>query len=136
MGDWRYSMVEAKSGRRKLLVVVGLVLLTCLVTIILLRFRSGIRVTIQNTGSQPMRMVSLSVTGKSYSLGDLAPGAAATATVKPTGESGLGIGFTDRDGKQQGLNADCYIEPGNRGTIRVSIKDGAIEKTDSQITYP
>ena len=107
-----------------LLLVVGLV-----VTL----FRSGIHVTVQNTGSEPLRSVVLHVTGGSYSLGDITPGSTAHAMVHTTGESHLEIEFTDPDGQAQRLDAGGYFEPGYLGTINISIKDGVIEKNEQQI---
>src|SRR5947209_4261248 len=93
---------------------------------------SGIRITIQNTGSADLRLVVLYVTGREYPLGDIAPGASAHATVNPTSESHLEIGFTDAGGQPKRLNAGGYFESGYRGTIRISIKDGTITENDQQ----
>jgi hypothetical protein len=101
--------------------------------LLLLYLWPGIHVTIQNTGSAPMRSVVLHVTGRSYSLGDIPAGASATATVKATGESGLEIEFTDPNGKVQRLDAGGYFESGYRGTIHVSIKDGTIVTNQQDI---
>jgi hypothetical protein len=109
------------------------VLLLVLVGVLLFQFRPGIQVTIQNTGATAMRSVVLHVTGVSYEIGDIPPGASAVARVNPTGESGLEIEFTDSEGKVQRLNAGGYFESGYRGTIRVSIKDGTIEKNEQDI---
>jgi hypothetical protein len=109
------------------------VLLVVLVVLVLFLFRSGIHVSIQNTGSQPLRSVVLFVTGTSYNLGDIPPGATAHATVHPTGESHLEIEFTDADGQAKRLDAGGYFEPGYRGTIDISIKDGVIQKNEQQI---
>ena len=49
------------------------VLLVVLVVLVLFLFRSGIHVSIQNTGNQPLRSVVLFVTGTSYNLGDIPP---------------------------------------------------------------
>jgi len=109
------------------------VLLVVLVVLVLFLFRSGVHVSIQNTGSQPLRSVVLFVTGTSYNLGDIPPRATAHATVHPTGESHLEIEFTDADGQAKRLDAGGYIEPGYRGTIDISIKDGVIQKNEQQI---
>ena len=95
--------------------------------------RSGIQVTIQNTGSQPLRSVVLHVTGASCHLGDIAPGATAKATVQPTGESHLEIQFTDPDGQTRRLDAGGYFESGYRGTIDVSIQGGILQKNQQNI---
>ena len=109
------------------------VLLVVLVVLVLFLFRSGVHVSIQNTGSRPLRSVVLFVTGTSYNLGDIPPGATAHATVHTTGESHLEIEFTDPDGQPHRLDAGGYFEPGYRGTIDISIKDGVIEKNEQQI---
>ena len=75
----------------------------------------------------------LHVTGASYDLGDIAPGATANARVRSNGESSLDIEFTDADGKAQRLNAGGYFESGYRGSIRVEIKDGQIDKFEDNI---
>jgi len=75
-------------------------------------FRSGVHVTIQNTGSQPLRSIVLHVTGASYRLGDIAPGDTAEITVHPTGESHLEIEFTAPDGQTQRIDAGGYFESG------------------------
>lgn len=109
------------------------VLLVVLVVLVLFLFRSGIHVTVQNTGSEPLRSVVLHVTGGSYCLGDITPGSIAHATVHTTGESHLEIQFTDTGGQPHRLDAGGYFEPGYRGTIDISIKDDVIEKNEQQI---
>jgi len=99
-------------------------------------FHSGLHVVIQNTGSQPLRSVVLHVTGASYSLGDILPGATAHATVHPASESHLEIDFTDPTNKTERLDAGGYFEPGYRGTIDISIKDGVIEMNEQDIRLP
>ena len=124
------------SNKRRQFWLIGLlacILLLLVLGLVLTLFRSGIHVTIQNTGSEPLRAVVLFVTGNSYNLGDIAPGGTAEATVHPTGESNLEIRFTDPDGQARRLDAGGYFEPGYRGTIRVSIKDGEISKNEEKI---
>ena len=77
----------------------------------------------------------LHVTGASYQLGDIGPGESATARVNPTSESHLEVEFTDRDGQSQRLRADGYFEPRYRGTIRVEIKDGLIDKFEDNTRH-
>lgn len=96
--------------------------------------QSGIQVTIHNNDSQPLRSVVVHVTGASYNLGDIAPGASAQTAVHVTGESNLEVEFRDTNGQTQRLNAGGYFESGYRGTIQVTIKDGAIVENKQQIT--
>lgn len=94
--------------------------------VIVMNFRSGIRVTVVNAGPDHLRSLVLYVTGRSYPLGDLAPGDSAYAFVDPTSESHLEIEFVDANGNPKRLNAGGYFESGYRGTIRITIKDDAI----------
>jgi hypothetical protein len=125
---------EQQRRRRWWLVAIPAVLLLILSVFLLFQLRSGIHVTIQNTGQTSIHSVVLHVTGNSYSIGDLAPGGSKEATVNSAGESTLRIEFTDSDGKKQQLDAGVYLEPGYRGTIRVSIRDGVIDHNDQQIS--
>lgn len=95
---------------------------------------SGVQITIHNNDNQPLRSVVVHVTGASNNLGDIAPGKSAQTVVHPTGESHLEVEFKDANGRTQRLNASGYFESGYRGTIRVTIKDGAIEENEQQIT--
>ena len=117
-----------------ILIAVFAVVVTAIVAFVFWQIRSGIRVTLTNRGSTPLHSVVLHVTGRSYPLGELGVGTSVKATIKPTGESGLKIEFEDGDGKQQQLDAGGYFEPGYWGTLRVSIKDGAIAENDQQVT--
>ncbi|MBM4093701.1 MAG: hypothetical protein FJ276_30485 [Planctomycetes bacterium] len=95
----------------------------------------GIHVTVQNTGSTPLRSVVLFVTGNSYNLSDIPSGATADATVKCKGDSHLEIEFADDDKQTKRLDAGGFFQPGYRGTIRVSIKDGVIQENEQNIAW-
>ncbi len=113
------------------LLFVTIVVLAC----ILLVYHPGIHVTVENTGRQPLRSIVLFVTGNSYSLGDIPPGANAEATVKCTGDSHLEIEFIDDAGDAKRLDAGGFFQPGYRGAIRVSVKDGVIEGNEQDIQW-
>ncbi len=116
-----------------LAIPVGLVVAIVIATVAV-QLRSGIKVTVENTGLTSLQASVLHVTGVSYNLGDIAPGAEATARVNPTSESHLEIEFTDANGKTQRVNAGGFFEPGYRGAIRVEIKDGVIDKFEDDIS--
>jgi len=120
-----------KNQRRWWLLAIPVVLL--LISVVASQLRPGIRVTVENAGTTPLKSVVLHVTGASCDLGDLAPGESATARVSPTGESELEVEIKDTDGQTQRLNAGGYFESGYRGTIRVEIKDGQIDKNEQDI---
>ncbi len=86
-------------------------------------------------GRQPLRSVVLFVTGNSYSLGELPSGSTAEATVKCTGDSHLEIEFIDDVGETKRLDAGGFFQPGCRGTIRVSIRDGMIQENEQHIQW-
>ncbi len=121
-----------KKWRWGLIAVTAFVLLI-LIAVVIIQFRPGIRVTIQNTGTTTLRSVVLHVTGATYNIGDIAPSESAAVRVRPTGESQLEIEITNADGQVQRLNAGGYFESGYRGTIRVSIKDGTIDENEPDI---
>lgn len=95
--------------------------------------RPGIQVTIRNAEATPIRAVVVHVTGASYQLGDIASGESAQVVVRSTGESHLEVTFTEADGRTKQLNAGGYCEPGYRGTIRLSIRDGVIGENEQQV---
>jgi hypothetical protein len=95
----------------------------------------GIDVTVENTGSKPMRSVVLFVTGNSYNLGDIPANGTAHATVKCTGDSHLEIEFELDQEQSTRLDAGGFFQPGDRGTIRVSIKDGEIVDNEQNIEW-
>ncbi len=128
------KVTVGRRRRRWLLVLIPLALIGVLMFHWL---REGVRVTIRNTGTTPIRSVVLHVTGVAYPLGDIDSGSSAEATIRPHGESHLEIEFSDSDGKMQRLNAGGYFESGYRGTIQVSIRDGTIVDIKHKITpYP
>ncbi|HEV8068392.1 MAG TPA: hypothetical protein VGP76_11700 [Planctomycetaceae bacterium] len=96
-------------------------------------FRPGVRVTVENAGTEPMRAVVLHVTGRSYPVGEIAPGGRTETIVVPTSESDLRIEFTDGRGIERRVPIECYIEPSNRGEIRARINDGRLEMTEQRI---
>lgn len=122
-----------RQRRRWWLVGVPTVLVLILAVVAELGFRPGIKVVVQNTGEAPIHSVVLHVTGNSYSLGDLAPGVSSEASVNSTGESDIAIEISDPTGTRQRLNVGVYIEPGYRGTVYVSIKDGLIDRMSHKI---
>lgn len=114
------------------LAVAGVVVIS-LAVLVVVRFRSGIVVTVENAGPASIKSVSLRVTGRSYSLGEIAAGSSASARVHPTGESHLEIELAHVDGTSQRLDAGGYFESGYRGTIRVVLKDGKIEQVEDAV---
>ena len=126
-------MPEPKRRKSWKLAIVS-VLVAGLAGLAVFQFRSGVRITVENAGTTPLKSVVLYVTGASYALGDIAVGRSATMRVKPTGESHLEIELTDSDGKTQRLDAGGYFEPGYRGSMQVEIEDGQISKAEENIT--
>jgi hypothetical protein len=126
-------MTERKRRRLWLLPMPAVLVIAVLSGLLVVQSKSGVRVTIQNTGSSALKLVVLHVTGASYKLGDIAVGESVTMRVDPTSESHLEVEFTDIDGQVQRVNGGGYFESGYRGTIRVEIKDGQIDKFEEDI---
>jgi hypothetical protein len=104
---------------------------TIVVNVVILR--SGVHITIQNTGSQPLRSVVLNIARVSYGLGDMPPGGTTQMRFYPVVESHLKIEFIDADGQTNRLDASVYFKRGYRGTIDISVKDGVIQKNEQNI---
>ena len=66
---------------------------------------------------------------------DLQPKGTVHETVKCTGDSHLEIEFQDNEGQTIRLDAGGFFQPGYRGTIRLSIKDGEIEENKQDIEW-
>src|SRR5262245_6479527 len=86
----------------------------------------GVDVSVRNTGKEPLREVTIHVTGRSYTLGDLAPGSLRTRNVSPRGESSVEVEFANEHGKRIRLSAGGYLEPGYGGRIVIEIRDGNV----------
>lgn len=123
-------MIRLRQRRWRMLVIPALLLL---ITSSMVLSQGGITVIVENADDRDIHAVVVQVTGNSYPLGDIAPGSSKTAIVNSTGESNLGIEFADADGRLRRLKAESYFEPRYRGSIRVSIKDGAIDRIEKKI---
>ena len=55
---------------------------------------SGVTFSLSNVGISTMESITVQVKGRSYSLGDLAPGSSKSIQVKPTGESHIEVVFS------------------------------------------
>lgn len=129
-------MRRDSEGQRHLrwrLFVGSVILLLILAGIAGTQLHRGIRVIVTNTGQSPIRSVVLHVTGNSYSLGDIAPGATKEATVNSTGESDVAVEFEDAIATRLRQDVGVYIEPGYQGTIQLSIKGGQIDRKSHDI---
>lgn len=68
-------------------------------------------------------------------MGDIPPGATADTTVKCTGDSHLEIEFLDDEGQTKRLDAGGFFQPGYRGKIRLTIRDGMIYENEQDIEW-
>jgi hypothetical protein len=110
-------------ARRRLLLLAALVVIVA--GYLLLR-GGGVRVIVTNNGQATLEKVRVDVTGRSYDLGDVPPGGSREVGVEPTGESHVELSFTDQ-GRQVRLVTGTRFEPGYRGEIIISVRDGKIE---------
>lgn len=96
-------------------------------------FAPGIQVSIRNSGTAVMRDVTVHVTGRAYSLGDLKPGEVRTKKVSPRSESHAEVEFTDEQGRRVRLAGGGYFEPGYRGSIDLDIRDGTVTTVKNDV---
>jgi hypothetical protein len=93
----------------------------------------GVRINIRNTGRERMNDVAIHVTGHTYSLGDIAPGASRTERVFPEADSQIEVVFKDKAGSMMRLVAGGHVEPSSRGEIDIEVKDGKIMGVKSEL---
>lgn len=83
---------------------------------------AGVEFTLTNLGANALRSVTVQVTGRSYGLGDIPPGASKTVKLNPTSESHIEL----RLATGRNLTIDCYIEPQYRGRINATVTSTAV----------
>jgi hypothetical protein len=91
---------------------------------------AGVTVVVANVGTEPMREVVVHVTGASYPIGELAPGARASVVAKPKGDSHVEIGQSS--GPR--LIVDCYFESGYSGTVTAEVTSVKVLAVNSEVT--
>lgn len=96
-------------------------------------FRPGVEVTLQNMSRTGIHDVVIHVSGNAYSLPAMASNAYASTTVIPKSESSLEIEYKDIAGKQYRLKTDLYLEPSNRGTINLKLKEGRMSDIELKV---
>jgi hypothetical protein len=112
--------------RKRRFILLGLALLVAVLFFLLPR---ALRVTVTNTGTAPMRAVRVEVAGKSYELGDIAPGASRGVDVTPGGDAPVELRFTDDRGTQgHWKSGGNLLAPGSHGDLTIFVRDGVIER--------
>ena len=122
------------SRRTTVLVVAGVIALFAAV-LVMLYLERGVLVTVRNSDARALRSLEVHVTGRSYNLGDLEPGASRSVRVNPRGESHVELRFRDHLGKTPAPVVDCYLEAGYSGTIAVDVDSERVRKVNCS-TYP
>lgn len=88
-----------------------------------------VMVDLKNVGAEPMLGVVVHVTGASYPVGDLAPGASVRVPVQPKGESHVEIAHSTG----QRLVVDCYLESGYTGTLEADVTSAKFVATRNRV---
>lgn len=94
----------------------------------------GTGVLVVNAGPKTLSSMRVHVTGASYALGDLPPGAFATVYVQPTSESHVEVSFRDSAWSARRLVAGGYFEPGYGGSYAILLDAERILRVDDN-TY-
>ena len=118
---------------KRFLAFLGSVAFLVLAFILYWHWTSGVRVTVVNIGHTPMRDIQLIVTGNRYALGNLGAGESRSIRVQPMGESHLEIDYSNSQSNNSHLVVDCYMEGGYRGSLKVEVDEGKIEKVTERI---
>lgn len=86
-------------------------------------------VSVQNVGLDRIRQLTIIVSGRTYSIGDVPPGDTVSVAVEPRGESHLEVEFVSIDDNVRRLNLGGYFESGYRGSIKVKVNsDGLVDQ--------
>lgn len=114
--------------------LLSLLALVVLVVFAIVALRRGVRVEVRNIGGTPLTDVVVQVTGATYDLGELAPGASETVRVSPRGESKVELTWKDSEGRKGYGRVDCYFEgSGYTGTVDVELDGLAVKKAAADI---
>lgn len=82
----------------------------------------GVELRLHNVDKVPLRAIRVEVTGASYSLGDLAPGATTSVWAKPRSDSAVYVLFETPTGEERRLTVPhSYFEPGNSGWMSIEL---------------
>lgn len=81
---------------------------------------SGVPVTFKNQSESKLEAVELSGSGFKASLGVVEPGQALTATVHPSGESGLSVSFI-ANGQSYSYGPQDYFESGGMYKLSATV---------------
>ena len=111
------------------------VLLALVLTVLMLEaWGPGVSVEVANTGQSSLGEVVVSVTGKEYAIGSLAPGQRVRTAVSPTGESSVKIVWRDADGRAASHLVDCYFDAaGWVGKVLVEIDGVEVTRSEHRV---
>lgn len=99
--------------------------------------RSRLYVVLENSGPNALHSVVVHVPGRSYSLGDLPPGAIRKIRIEPGGEGGVTIELVDGQGNLKTLEGGGYFGPEYSGTIWITLDaDKIIDRRDNTTLMP
>lgn len=73
--------------------------------------------TATNVGSETMRSVVVHITGKTYAIGDLVPGASQSVQLYPAADSHIELALAGHPR----LEVDCYFSGGHTGSITAEV---------------
>ena len=83
--------------------------------------RRGVEVRLSNVEPAPLRSVTVTVTGDSVVIGELAPGATASVWVKPTAECHVEVSYAAATGDVKHVAVGDFVEPGFGGWISADL---------------
>ena len=87
--------------------------------------------TVTNVGSDTMRAVVVHVTGASYAIGELAPGASRSVDVFAQGDSHVEL----TSGANPRLTVACYFGPGYSGRISSQVTATRVVAVQTDVRF-
>jgi hypothetical protein len=93
----------------------------------------GVTVVVRNKDSDALHGVTLHVTGRDYSIGDMPPGSTRSVVVEPTGASRIEISQQLAGGRGR-VPVDCYFEGGYSGEIRIELSRASADVVHNRIS--
>ena len=116
----------AKDKKNKLLLIILMLMLVCILLPIQY-FGKPLVVNVKNNSNKPISNISISYSGGSFEIPELATQTSQQFEITPSGETSLMLSYYDNNAKSYDALIDIYIEQGYSGKIDISIgEDGTV----------
>ena len=87
--------------------------------------------TASNVGTQAMHSVVVHITGNSYPIGDLAPGASTSVVPTPTADTHIELSLNGHPR----LTVDCYFSGGYTGSVSANVTADKVVSVENATVF-